>query len=29
MKELHVEEPVYIYFFNMKEMSDFSKSVKL
>ena len=29
MKEFHVKEPLYIFFYNMKEMSEFCKSVKL
>ena len=29
MKELHVKERLYIIFYNMKEMSEFCKSVKL
>ena len=29
MKECHVKEPLYMFFYNMKEMSEFCKSVKL
>ena len=29
MKEFHVKEPLYMFFYNMKEMSEFCKSVKL
>ena len=29
MKEFRVKEPLYILFYNMKEMSEFCKSVKL
>ena len=29
MKEFHVKEPLNIFFYNMKEMSEFCKSVKL
>ena len=29
MKEFHVKEPLYIFFYNMKEMSELCKSVKL
>ena len=29
MKEFHVKEPLYIFFYNMKKMSEFCKSVKL
>ena len=29
MKEVHVREPLYIFFYNMKGMSEFCKYVKL
>ena len=29
MEEFHVKEPLFIFFYNTKEMSEFSKSVKL
>ena len=29
MKEFHVKIPLYIFFYDMKEMSGFCKSVKL
>ena len=29
MKEFHVKEPLHIFFYKMKEMSEFCKSVKL
>ena len=29
MKEFYVKEPLYLFFFNMKEMSEFCKSMKL
>ena len=29
MKQFHVKEPLYIFFYNMKEMAEFSKSVNL
>ena len=29
MKEFHVKEHLYIFFYNMKDMSEFCKSVKL
>ena len=29
MKEFHAKEPLYLFFYNMKEMSEFCKSVKL
>ena len=29
MKEFHVKEPLYLFFYDMKEMSEFCKSVKL
>ena len=29
MKEFHIKEPLYVYFYNMKEMYEFCKSVKL
>ena len=29
MKEFHVKEPLNIFFYNMQEMSEFYKSVKL
>ena len=29
MKEFHFKEPLYMFFYNMKEMSEFCKSVKL
>ena len=29
MKEFHIKEPLYVFFYNMKEMSEFCKSVKL
>ena len=28
-KEFNVKQPLYIFFYNMKEMSEFCKSVKL
>ena len=29
MKKFYVKEPLYIFFYSMKEMSEFCKSVKL
>ena len=29
MKEFHVKEPLYIFFYNIKEMCEFCKSLKL
>ena len=29
MKKFYIKEPLYIFFYNMKEMSEFCKSVKL
>ena len=29
MKEFHVKEPLYIFLYKMKEMSEFCKSVKM
>ena len=29
MKEFHIKEPLYIFYYNTKEMSEFCKSVKL
>ena len=29
MEEFHVKEPLFIFFYNTKEMSEFYKSVKL
>ena len=29
MKEFHIKKPLYIFFYNMKGMSEFYKSLKL
>ena len=29
MKEFHAKEPLHIFFYNMKEMSEFCKSAKI